>query len=144
MAAEYRGSVFFVNRMDENLAHNIYAASDMFLMPSRFEPCGLGQLLALKYGTIVIATKTGGLADTVSGFGESKKPNGFFTNILTTRALSDSLNAAFISYHNKPLWYNMIKNAMEADFSWDKSAQQYEKILNKLITGKGKVKNAVK
>jgi starch synthase len=146
ISKEFKGSVFFANRFDETLAHNIYAGADIFLMPSRFEPCGLSQMIALKYGTCVVANKTGGIADTVCGFGKSKKPNGFFTHVLTENAMTDALNAAIICYHNKPLWYNMVKSAMKADFSWDKSVRQYMKLFKNSAKSNSvrKVKNVVR
>ena len=148
LAREFKGSLFFVNKLDEVLAHNIYSASDIFLMPSRFEPCGLSQMIALKYGGVVVANKTGGLADTVLGYGESKKPNGFFMNTFGEESLADALSAAFFAFGDKPLWYNMVANAMKADFSWDKSAGKYLKIFDKLIgrrhLKKGRLKNEVR
>lgn len=139
LAKKLEGNLFFVNKLNETLAHNIYAASDIFLMPSRYEPCGLSQMIALKYGALPLVTKTGGLADTVSGFGESRKPNGFFIRTLTKKSLCDALNTAIVGYRDKTLWYNMVRNAMRADFSWDRSAKKYMAIFEKLAKyGKNK------
>jgi starch synthase len=102
------------------LAQQIYAGSDIFLMPSLFEPCGLGQMIAMRYGSIPVVRKTGGLADTVD------KSVGFSFAELSEQALLSCLHNALDTYYNKPhIWKNLQANAMKKDFSWKKSAQKY-------------------
>ncbi|MCS7193053.1 MAG: glycosyltransferase, partial [Armatimonadetes bacterium] len=113
--------------VDEELAHLIYAASDAFLMPSRFEPCGLGQMIAMKYGTAPIVHAVGGLADTVQDFDpKTKKGNGFSFTGLTVENLLATVERALSVYRDSKLWQTLQKNAMKSDFSWNKSAQDYE------------------
>lgn len=129
--------VFYSERYDEAMAHRIYAASDMFLMPSRFEPCGLSQMIAMRYGTLPVACRTGGLADTIAGYPEAPKPTGFFIKKPEAAAVHDALSQALGAYSNKKVWTEMVRTAMRTDFSWDKSAEVYaecfKKILRKLI-----------
>ncbi|AQS12103.1 glycogen synthase [Clostridium saccharobutylicum] len=113
-------------RFDNALANKIYAASDMFLMPSLFEPCGLGQLIALRYGSIPIVRETGGLKDTVTAYNEyTWEGNGFsFTNY-NADELYNILQYALLIYQDKKRWNNLIEHAMNSDNSWNRSAQIY-------------------
>lgn len=113
-------------RFDNALANKIYAASDMFLMPSLFEPCGLGQLIALRYGSIPIVRETGGLKDTVAAYNEyTWEGNGFsFTNY-NADELYNILQYALWIYQDKKRWNNLIEHAMNSDNSWNRSAQIY-------------------
>ncbi len=119
---------------NNELAHLIEAASDMFLMPSRYEPCGLNQMYSLRYGTIPIVRKTGGLADTVHDWHEfqsfgSDEVNGFSFNDAAGYALADAVGRAVEMYDsNKPAWHQMMMNGMNADLSWDASAKKYVKL----------------
>lgn len=116
-------------RFDELLAHKIYAGSDIFLMPSLFEPCGLGQLIALRYGTIPIVRKTGGLADTIVDYDEDKgHGNGFVFKEPTSVALGDAIGRALEVYREKGEWNKLVKRAMVADYSWERSAREYVKL----------------
>jgi starch synthase len=116
---------------NNELAHLIEAASDMFLMPSHYEPCGLNQMYSLRYGTIPIVRKTGGLADTVHDWHEfqslgSDKGNGFSFHDATGYALSTTVARAVDMFHNdKRTWHRMMMNGMNADFSWKASARKY-------------------
>jgi starch synthase len=114
---------------DEGLAHAIEAGADVFLMPSRFEPCGLNQMYSQRYGTIPIVRKTGGLADTVVDALPETLANGSATGLVFTEASAGALMEAFkralLLYHNPTLWAAMQKNAMRKDFSWRRSAEQY-------------------
>jgi starch synthase len=113
--------------VDEELAHLIYAGADAFLMPSRFEPCGLGQMIAMRYGTAPIVHAVGGLADTVQDFDpQAKTGNGFAFKGLTAANLVAMIERALSVYQDRRLWQVLQRNAMKADFSWDKSAQGYE------------------
>ena len=106
-------------KFDDVLAHKIYAASDVFLMPSRYEPCGLGQLISFKYGTIPLAFKTGGLADTVSA------ENGFVFDKYDVESFLNCFKKAQAAYKNKKKWQSLVKRAFTYDFSWDESAKKY-------------------
>lgn len=111
---------------NEAKARRIYAGSDMFLMPSRFEPCGLGQLIALRYGTIPVVRATGGLLDTITDYDEGREhANGFIFDHFTERSMLNTIERAISIYHNPPEWKRLIKNAMEQDFSWKRSSREY-------------------
>jgi starch synthase len=113
-------------KFDNAMASRIYAASDMFLMPSLFEPCGLGQLIALRYGSIPIVRETGGLKDTVNAYNEyTGEGNGFVFRNYNADELHNIIQYALRIYENKKRWNNLIKNAMESDNSWNKSAEVY-------------------
>lgn len=112
-------------RFDDPLAHKIYAGSDIFLMPSQYEPCGLGQLISLRYGTIPLVFKTGGLADTIN------KDNGFVFSKYTKDALLKSINQAVLAFKDKDKWQKLMTNAMECNFSWKVSADKYTNLYEK-------------
>ena len=120
-------------RFSNELAHKIYASSDMFLMPSLFEPCGLGQLIALRYGSVPIVRETGGLKDTVVPYNEYEGTgNGFgFKNYRFDELLNITKYALEI-YKNKDKWNNIARQAMNSDNSWEKSAMEYIRIYNEL------------
>jgi starch synthase len=107
----------------------------MFLMPSRFEPCGLSQLISLRYGTVPIVREVGGLADTIENYDEVKgKGNGFSFKPYETGALIDTVRRAVALYQNQPnQWRQLMVNAMKCDFSWNKSAQEYVMLYEKAI-----------
>ena len=115
-----------------DLCNKIYAGADMFLMPSRFEPCGLSQLIALKYGTIPIVRATGGLENTVNAY-PNKNADGFKFYNYNAQEMLNTIQYAIDTYKNKKEWNSLIKNAMSADFSWTKSAQEYKKVYKSLI-----------
>lgn len=111
------------------LAHKIYAASDFFLMPSLFEPCGLGQIIAMAYGTIPIVRETGGLKDTVRPYNEyTGEGNGFSFYPADAHDLLFTLRRALHFYSDKTVWTKLVKNALKEDFSWKESAKKYEQI----------------
>ena len=121
-------------KYDVNLAQKIYASSDMFLMPSQFEPCGLGQLFSLRYGTIPIVRETGGLNDTVQSYNEhTGEGNGFsFTNY-DAQDMLYTIRRALYYYRNKgEIWEKLVKKAINSDYSWYNSAQEYIQLYNKL------------
>lgn len=121
---------------DEKLAHQIEAGSDVFLMPSRFEPCGLNQMYSLKYGTLPIVRSTGGLADTVIDASEDNRKNqtanGFKFTQATDQALDDTLNRVIDLFKRPRIWRKMMITAMEKDRSWEKSATKYDALYEKL------------
>lgn len=114
-------------KFDNTLAHKIYAATDMFLMPSLFEPCGLGQLIALRYGSIPIVRETGGLKDTISPYNQyNGVGNGFGFKNFNSNELMQIMEYALTIYSDKNAWNNIIRQAMNSDNSWEKSAMQYK------------------
>ncbi|MDW8290633.1 MAG: glycosyltransferase, partial [Armatimonadota bacterium] len=100
--------------------------SDLFLMPSRFEPCGLGQLMALRYGTIPIVRKTGGLADTITDFSpRTGKGNGFVFEQYDPAELLKTIKRALKVYTQPDLWRQLMDTALRSDFSWSRAAGEY-------------------
>ena len=112
---------------DDKLARQIYAGCDMFLMPSLFEPCGLGQLIAMRYGTLPIVRLVGGLKDTVT------EETGFLFKNYDEQEFLQAIKKALGFYENKKIWEKMQKNGMKKDFSWEKSAKKYLEIYKKLM-----------
>jgi starch synthase len=109
-----------------DIAPKIYAGSDMFLMPSRFEPCGLGQLIAMRYGSIPVVRHTGGLVDTVQEYyPDSGAGNGFSFGSYEPVHLLSAIDRALAVYHQPSLWQELIGKNMQRDYSWTSSAQQY-------------------
>jgi len=129
---------------DNKLAKRIYAGSDVFLMPSAYEPCGLGQLISLRYGTVPLVRKTGGLADTVKNFSpKTGAGNGFVFTDYTKKALLKAVRAAVAMYEDKKAWKALVTGAMSEDHSWDSSAREYIKLYNKAVaTARQRVKTA--
>ena len=117
------------------LSHKIYAGCDAFLMPSLFEPCGLSQLMALRYGTVPIVRETGGLKDTVEPYNEYEgKGTGFSFANYNAHEMLDTINyAKYIYYNKKREWNKIIDRAMAADFSWNTSAKKYQELYDWLI-----------
>lgn len=114
---------------DNELAHKIEAGSDMFLMPSRYEPCGLNQIYSLRYGTIPIVRATGGLEDTIEEFNQKKGTGtGFKFKEYSAQALLAKIKEAVKLYNNKAKWGKIVQNAMAKDFSWDASAREYLRV----------------
>ncbi|MCK8827182.1 glycogen synthase GlgA [Natroniella acetigena] len=121
-------------KYDVNIAQKIYAGSDMFLMPSKYEPCGLGQLFSLRYGTIPIVRETGGLNDTIQPYNEvTGVGNGFHFSSYDANELLYTIRRAVLVYHQQKTWNRIVKRAMKADHSWKNSAQGYLEIYYKLI-----------
>lgn len=134
----FPGKVYTYIGFNNELAHLIEAAADIFLMPSRYEPCGLNQIYSLKYGTVPVVRKTGGLADTVFDWDEylyqgKSTGNGFSFNDYNSFALTSTLKRAVQTYHNKDVWNQIIKNGMNKDFSWEVSALEYIKLYEHAI-----------
>jgi len=129
LRAKYPDKVGVMLSFSEQAAHRVEAGSDMFLMPSRYEPCGLNQLYSLKYGTVPIVRATGGLADTVIDYGQSKgsnrEANGFVFERYAKGALLDAVNRALKLYANSEEWHKLRLAGMPQDWSWDRSAREY-------------------
>ena len=120
---------------DSAFAQQIYAACDIFLMPSLFEPCGIGQMLAMRYGAIPIVRETGGLKDTVIPYNKyTGEGNGFSFANYNAHEMFFTLQRAIRLYQDKKVWNKLITNAMNTDNSWKKSAQDYIRIFNGLIS----------
>jgi starch synthase len=131
---KYRTKTGINLKFDNSLAHLITAGSDMFLMPSRYEPCGLNQLYSLKYGTPPIVRETGGLADTIANYDGSnlKTATGFSFREHTGQELLKTIKNALSTFQNKKVWKQIIKNGMKQDWSWKRSAGEYNKLYLKL------------
>ena len=121
-------------RYDDTLAQRIYAGSDMFLMPSLFEPCGLGQLFSLRYGSVPIVRETGGLCDTITAWNEfTGEGNGFTFANYNAHDMLYTIRRALGFYRQKEVWANIVRNCMRQDFSWDKSAEEYMELYRRLL-----------
>jgi starch synthase len=119
---------------DNTLAHLIEAGADIFLMPSRYEPCGLNQMYSLKYGTVPVVRKTGGLADTVVDFDEeSRQGTGFVFENYDADELLKTLRRAIRLFGRKRLWYKIVKQGMMMDYSWGKSAEEYTELYRRVL-----------
>ncbi len=122
----YRDMVSVNIGYSDTLAARIYAGCDVLLMPSRYEPCGLGQMIALRYGTIPVVRATGGLADTVVEYDpESGSGNGFLFDAFKPSAFINAIQRAYGVYKEREKWQSLVRQAMECDFSWGASARRY-------------------
>lgn len=131
---KHPGRLGLMVAFDEKVAHTIYAGSDLFLIPSRYEPCGLTQMYALKYGTVPVVRATGGLDDTIQEFDtQTRSGNGFKFREAEAGALLGSLRRA-LAVHSRPMvWRGLIRNAMAADNSWTRSAGEYIALYRKIL-----------
>jgi starch synthase len=121
-------------KCDSVLARRIYAGADMFLMPSGVEPCGVGQMIAMRYGCVPVVRVTGGLADTVSDYKARRgRGTGFTFTDYTPEACQEALEQALKVYHNKKAWRRLQQRGMAVDFSWLASAQEYVKLYRRAI-----------
>lgn len=123
--------IYYSNEM----SHKIYAASDAFLMPSLFEPCGLSQLMSLRYGTLPIVRETGGLKDTVEPYNEYEETGTGILLYQITMLMRCWVRSAMqeeIYYDRKRSWNKIAERAMKADFSWSHSAKEYEKLYDEM------------
>jgi starch synthase len=131
-AARYPGKISVHLRFDNALAHQIEAGSDMFLMPSRYEPCGLNQLYSLRYGTLPIVRETGGLADSVTDANEraiaSGEATGFVFDRYESAELLKATRRALAMYRDQGTWARVVRNAMARDNSWASSAREYDRL----------------
>ncbi len=115
-----------------SLARKIYAGADLFLMPSKSEPCGLSQMVALRYGTVPIVRETGGLKDSIQDSGDGEG-NGFTFKTYNAHDMLGAINRGIGAYNDKKYWDTLVKRAMECDFSWGKSANEYIKMYKQLL-----------
>ncbi len=134
LADKHRGRAWFFGGYDESLAHWIEGASDLFLMPSLYEPCGLNQMYSLRYGTIPVVRRTGGLADSVAHFDPATGVGtGIVFNDFDTGAMNWALDTAMSWYAQPDLWQRIVQNAMACDFSWETQANEYLKLFAGLL-----------
>ena len=139
VAQAYAGRAAVFLTFNAELAQKIYAGSDMFLMPSRFEPCGLGQMIAMRYGSVPIVRATGGLADTVEDFDpQTGEGNGFSFQPYDRWALFAAIVRAVENYKYRDTWHNLQVKGMTADFSWSASATKYVDLYHRAIAAHGK------
>jgi starch synthase len=137
-AARHAGQVAVHIGYDPDLARRVYAGADCFLMPSRYEPCGLGQLIALRYGAVPVVRRTGGLADTVSEFDPARRTGtGFLFDAFSAEALLEAVHRAAVTYHQPQPWKALVRNGMAEDFSWDASAREYVTLYRKALKARG-------
>ena len=132
--SEYPGRLAARFAMNHQLAHRIYAGTDMFLMPSQFEPCGLSQMIALRYGSVPIVRETGGLRDTVLSYNKfTDEGNGFsFFNYNAHDMLHTVRRAVHYYKNNREVWYKLIVRGMTGDYSWYASAEKYMAMYERL------------
>jgi starch synthase len=138
LAHRYPENVAVRFEFSDEWSHKIEAVSDLFLMPSRYEPCGLNQMYSQIYGTVPLVCATGGLADTVTDLTEETLENRIATGFLVSSGNVHDLNitiwrALDVYWHNKDVWNQLIKNGMRQDWSWAKSAAEYVRFYEKLI-----------
>ncbi len=137
LGEKYKGRVFVRIGYDDAFAHRIYAGSDMLLMPSQYEPCGLSQLIAMRYGTVPVARRTGGLADTITDYEPLKgRGTGFLFADYQAASLTECLKRAFCVYSDTRKWKKMVADGMGMDFSWRASAMKYLALYAKAGEGK--------
>ena len=136
---EYKGRVAARFTMDHALAHKIYAGTDIFLMPSQFEPCGLSQMIAMRYGTVPIVRETGGLRDTVLSYNEfSGEGNGFSFFNYNAHDMLHVIERSIGYYKNrKDIWETLQHRGMTGDYSWKHSAEEYLRLYQSLFEPKG-------
>lgn len=134
LAAAHPDQFFFRSGFNESLAREIYAAADIFLMPSRFEPCGLGQLMAMRYGAVPVVRATGGLKDTVCDFDAARgRATGFHFREATIEAFDAAVERAVAIYRQPAVWSRLTGRAMRRDSSWQASAAQYDTLYKTVL-----------
>ena len=126
---------------DEGLAHRVYAGSDLFLMPSRYEACGLSQMIAMRYGTVPVVRETGGLKDSVTDFEKftNQEGNGLSFFNFNAHELLFTVKRGLSYYAEKPIWKKLVLNAMRSDNSWENAAKAYASLYEKVLHGNRRV-----
>lgn len=134
LAQKYPKRVVSILKYDNAISHKLYASGDIFLMPSLFEPCGLSQMIAMRYGNIPVARATGGLKDSIVDFRSNPEDaSGFLFDDQTPESFIKAVNSAFQQYANKLIWNQIQQNAMSTDFSWSHSAKKYLRVYQQLV-----------
>ena len=137
-AAQYPRRVAVRLGYDENFAHQMVAGADAMLVPSRFEPCGLTQLYALRYGTVPVVRRVGGLADTVQDVAQARHgANGFVFDAANAAALADAITRTVTAYRMPPVWRQLMLRGMQQDFSWAEAAQHYIALYRSMLPASG-------
>ena len=137
-ARKYPDRFGFCEGFDEHLAHKIEAGADIFLMPSRYEPCGLNQMYSLRYGTVPVVRSTGGLDDTVTHYENGVADGtGFKFSEYSAAAMVDALRQAFAVYKDRDRWRTLMRNGMQCDYSWPASAREYQEIYDNMLEKRG-------
>ncbi len=132
------GRVAVQIRYDEALAHKVEAGSDMFLMPSRYEPCGLNQIYSLKYGTVPVVRATGGLDDTIEEWNPKLGTGtGFKFEVLKASGLLDAIDRALASFNDKKSWKKLMRNGMDQDYGWAQPAREYARVYEQVANRRG-------
>jgi len=142
LATKHRGAIAVRFGFDEGLAHRIEAGADLFLMPSRFEPCGLNQLYSMRYGTPPVVRRTGGLADSVRDPDEApgSEATGFVFDAPEPAALLGAVRRALAAFRDRKVWRRLQTNGMRADFSWGASARAYVEVYRRAIAARDAVR----
>jgi starch synthase len=130
---DFPDRVYAVLGYNPQLSHRLYAAADILLIPSRYEPCGLAQMIAMRYGTVPIGRATGGLRDTICDNGDPWTSSGFLFEKPQSEALEMTLRRAFQLYPKRRAWRAMQRNGMKQDFSWTRSAREYLKLYQEVV-----------
>ena len=138
-AAAYPDRIGAVIGYDERRAHLVEGGADIFLMPSRFEPCGLNQMYSMRYGTVPVVRAVGGLVDTVRPFSNGNlQATGFLFSDYSPGAMLDALQRALDAYREPRVWRRLQTNGMRRDFSWDRSAAEYVRVYKRVIAARRK------
>lgn len=137
MAHKLRAAITF----DLALSRRMYAAADILMMPSRYEPCGLSQMFAMRYGCLPVARATGGLVDTITDPKTGAVGNGFLFSRIDPRSFAQTMKRAFDSFCQKQTWKSMQSDAMSRDYSWRKSAEQYVRLYHNLLSSDARGEN---
>jgi len=132
-AKRYAGKLAAHLTFDNELAHQIEAGADLFLMPSRFEPCGLNQMYSLRYGTVPVVRATGGLADTIVEDPDLGQSNGFRFVEYDAVHLAEALDRALAAYADRPVWEKLVTGGMRQDWSWGRSAEAYLELYDRIV-----------
>ncbi len=122
---QYPDRVRLLQRFDQTLSHQLYGSGDIILIPSRYEPCGLTQMISMRYGCVPVARDTGGLSDTIIDTSPESGQTGFLFKETTPESCAGAIERALNTYINQDFWLRIQKNGMKTDFSWKKSAEKY-------------------
>src|SRR5256886_11120260 len=137
LAKKYAGKLWLTLGFDAALAQRIYAGSDLFLMPSRFEPCGLGQLISFRYGTVPVVHAVGGLAETVHDVDGNGAGNGFSFSSYEPEAFGDAIDRAMRRFR-ADRWTDLVRRVMREDHSWSASAKRYVDVYKRAIKNRAR------
>lgn len=137
LEADYPDKMRAAIRYDAVLSHRIYAGADALLIPSRYEPCGLTQMIAMRYGCLPIARKTGGLRDTIKDYDDTPKSTGFLFDDATSHDFADAIKRALEVFSDQKIWRGLQQRGMSHDFSWERSARQYLDLYQSITLAQG-------